>query len=58
LYKQSIGIEEGLRKMAEFVRSHPIPQAAECRASIEIADHLPPRWKEWLGLVASQVIQF
>ena len=43
-YKESVGIAEGLRRTAEFVRSHPIPKPTECPCPIEIADRLPPSW--------------
>jgi UDP-glucose 4-epimerase len=43
-YARPTPIIEGLKKMAGYVKSHPIPAATECPAPIEIADLLPPSW--------------
>jgi UDP-glucose 4-epimerase len=43
-YKAPIDIVTGLKLMAEYVKSNPIPSATECPAPIEIADRLPPSW--------------
>lgn len=39
-----VGIVEGLRRTAEYVRRRPIPAPTECPAPIEIPDLLPPSW--------------
>jgi UDP-glucose 4-epimerase len=43
-YGTEVSIREGLEEMIKYVRSHPIPEATECPAPIEIQDHLPPSW--------------
>lgn len=43
-HEQAIDIVSGLTRMAEFVKSRPIPLATECPAAIEISDRLPPSW--------------
>ena len=48
-YEQAIDIVSGLTRMAEFVKSRPIPPATECPAAIEISDRLPPSWANRLG---------
>jgi len=47
-YTQAVDIRSGLREMAEYVRSHPVPPATECPAPIEISDRLPPSWAKRL----------
>lgn len=47
-YRAAVGIDAGLRLMAGFVRTHPVPPPTECPAPIEIADLLPPSWRERL----------
>ncbi len=47
-YAGHVGIAEGLQRMADFVRSRPIPPPTECPAPIEIPDGLPPSWAERL----------
>jgi UDP-glucose 4-epimerase len=47
--EQAIDIVSGLIRMAEFVKSRPIPLATECPAVIEISDRLPPSWAKRLG---------
>ncbi len=44
-YAQAVPIVDGLRTTIEFIRAHPIPQASECPAEIEIMQNLPPAWK-------------
>jgi UDP-glucose 4-epimerase len=39
-----LDIHNGLQRMADHVRSHPVPAATECPSDIEIADRLPPSW--------------
>lgn len=41
----SLGLREGLRKMAEHVRGEPVPAPTPCPAAIELPDRLPPRWR-------------
>jgi UDP-glucose 4-epimerase len=48
-FENSIGIVPGLREMAAFVRSHPVPPATECPAAIEIDARLPLSWQKRLG---------
>ena len=45
-YCQEVELEEGLRRMAEDVLSHSIPEATECPSDIEIPDKLPPSWAQ------------
>jgi UDP-glucose 4-epimerase len=47
-YKHSIGIEDGLARMATHVRSVDVPPSTECPAEIEIMERLPPSWAERL----------
>jgi UDP-glucose 4-epimerase len=47
-YAKEVPIQEGLMKMAEFVRTRPVPPETECPARIEISDHLPPSWLQRL----------
>lgn len=39
-----ISIAEGLKRMADFVQTRPLPQPTECPASIEIPQRLPASW--------------
>jgi UDP-glucose 4-epimerase len=48
-YAAAVGIDVGLRLMAEFVRTHPVPPPTECPAPIEVPDLLPPSWRGRLG---------
>lgn len=41
----AVDLREGLRRMAEHVRSAPIPDPTPCPAAIELPDRLPPRWR-------------
>ena len=41
-----ISLREGLEQMAAHVKSHPIPPATACPSPIEIADGLPPSWRQ------------
>lgn len=50
-YANPVGIVDGLRLMAEYVRGRPVPPATECPSAIEIADRLPPSWADRLGSV-------
>lgn len=43
-YAAPVGIVDGLKRMAEYVRTNPVPPATECPSAIEIADRLPPSW--------------
>jgi UDP-glucose 4-epimerase len=47
-YVNPINIVSGLKLMAAFVKSNPVPHATECPSAIEIADLLPPSWSERL----------
>jgi UDP-glucose 4-epimerase len=49
-YANPVGIAEGLARMADFVRSRPVPPVTECPSPIEISDLLPPSWKARLGV--------
>lgn len=49
-YADEVGIDAGLAKMAEYVRSRPLPRVTECPSPIEISDLLPVSWAERLGL--------
>jgi UDP-glucose 4-epimerase len=40
----SLGLVDGLERMAEWVKSNPIPETTECPSGIEIANQLPPSW--------------
>jgi UDP-glucose 4-epimerase len=42
--RYSVPIAPGLRRMAEHVRSHPVPEATECPSPIELSELLPPAW--------------
>jgi hypothetical protein len=44
-YARPMGIAAGLARMADFVRSRPVPPVTECPSAIEIPDLLPPSWK-------------
>jgi UDP-glucose 4-epimerase len=46
---EDIPLEDGLRQMAAYVRSHPIPPATPCPSALEIEDGLPPSWKHWMA---------
>jgi UDP-glucose 4-epimerase len=46
---EDLPLEEGLRLMAEYVRSHAIPPATPCPSALEIEDGLPPSWKHWMA---------
>jgi UDP-glucose 4-epimerase len=52
VYAELTDIVAGLKKMADYVRSRPIPQTTECPSPVEISDLLPPSWGERLGLQA------
>ena len=41
---RDIDIRAGLRRMADYVRSRPIPSTTECPAEIELTELLPPSW--------------
>ena len=42
--RHPMGIASGLKRMAEHVRSHPVPPATECPSHIELTELLPPSW--------------
>jgi UDP-glucose 4-epimerase len=44
---EDLELMEGLRRMADHVKSHPVPPATPCPSDIEIADGLPPSWRHW-----------
>jgi nucleoside-diphosphate-sugar epimerase len=48
VYAEAVDIATGLRLMADYVRSRPLPPSTECPSPIEIADALPPMWRERL----------
>ena len=43
-FAEAPDIVEGLGRMAEWVRSNPMPEVTECPSPIEIRDQLPPSW--------------
>jgi UDP-glucose 4-epimerase len=45
----SVDIASGLRLMADYVRSRPIPNPTECPAPIELTELLPPIWESRLS---------
>ena len=45
---RALGIRAGLREMADYVRSRPLPVPTECPTPIEISDQLPPSWSQRL----------
>jgi UDP-glucose 4-epimerase len=45
---EDIPLEEGLERMAAYVKTHPIPLATPCPSALEIEDGLPPSWKYWM----------
>jgi UDP-glucose 4-epimerase len=49
--RHSVDIATGLTRMAEFVRSHPVPAATECPSPIELSELLPPAWAARLGKI-------
>jgi UDP-glucose 4-epimerase len=44
VFAASPTVVEGLTAMADYIKSHPIPQITECPSEIEIMDRLPPSW--------------
>jgi len=42
--RHTVRIVDGLRLMAEHVKSHPVPPATECPSAIELPELLPPSW--------------
>ena len=44
IYENTISIPEGLKIMANDVRSKPLPNVTECPSEIEIFEQLPPSW--------------
>ena len=42
--RHTVSIADGLHRMAEHVRSGPVPPATECPAPIELRELLPPSW--------------
>jgi UDP-glucose 4-epimerase len=53
-YASALDIRAGLREMAQYVRSQPIPAPTECPSPIEIKDHLPPSWSRRLTPTAGR----
>jgi UDP-glucose 4-epimerase len=56
VYAEQVDIVTGLKKMAEYVQSRPVPQVTECPSPIEISDLLPLSWAGRLGLQAPAAI--
>jgi UDP-glucose 4-epimerase len=50
VYAEAVDIITGLKKMADYIKSRPIPPVTECPSPIEISDMLPPSWAERLRL--------
>jgi UDP-glucose 4-epimerase len=46
--RYTVNIPDGLERMAQHVRSHPVPAATDCPAPIELAQSLPPSWRDRL----------
>lgn len=49
-FRDTIGLTEGLRETIDYVSQRVIPEPTECPSPIEIADRLPPSWKQRLGI--------
>jgi UDP-glucose 4-epimerase len=43
---RDISLREGLEQMAAYVKFHPVPPATPCPSPVEIADGLPPSWRQ------------
>jgi UDP-glucose 4-epimerase len=53
-YDQALDIRSGIKEMAIYVRSRPVPPATECPTPIEIHDHLPPSWNARLNNISKR----
>lgn len=52
--RNSVDIRAGLGRMAQHVRSHPVPPITNCPAAIEITDGLPESWQPLAGTPSSE----
>lgn len=55
LYLNEIGIDEGLKLMADFVKRSSIPPVTECPSEIEIMEGIPSAWRQRLVGQSSQI---
>lgn len=46
VYAESLSIESGLQRMANYVQELDIPPMTPCPSAIEIRDHLPGSWQQ------------
>jgi len=49
---EDLPLEDGLQRMAAYVRSHAIPPVTPCPSALEIEDGLPPSWQRWMAAAA------
>lgn len=42
---EDLGLRDGLERMAEYVKSHPVPPGTPCPSPVEISEGLPPTWR-------------